>query len=473
MSIDKSPSSQLPETTNTHAKCKANKSKEGRPRMPIWNDFNEGEDDGHGHFGVSCHYCDKGRWQRGKPSTMEAHLVLYCKGLVPDDIRKNTVITNNGSNVCIAQQSIHYDYSHILNIYCIAHALNLLAVDLVKNALIKMILKQANMLVSFVQKLHLASRILRDTISSMNIRGRSLETYCETCWALIYDIANSIVRVRPAIYKILEEQPEIFTNHEVFEIANDENDNFYTSSSLADCFLEIVQLAAIFRRIPTSNNFRSLAIAAFNSRYQQFDVFPYVLTYFLYPYYRGHGLQKEKFRDIYELAVNYYKDLHHNEKEYCVLVSQLIKYKANATPWDLEFSFNLTPYVWWGVVEDEHTHLQELAKTMFAIVPSQANCERNFSILKWFSEGQLNFCDDNSVEMELRNSVFNEIIFAEINGPDLRNKENEEKIVNPTKNKITMAFQDCVDISDPIFEINNNQDEIILTKEEEANMNFK
>ncbi|CAG8701948.1 10670_t:CDS:2, partial [Scutellospora calospora] len=60
----------------------------------------------------------------------------------------------------------------------------------------------------------------------------------------------------------------------------------------------IIQLAAAFRRIPSSNNFHSLVIAAFNCQ----------------------GLQKEKFRDICELAVNYYKDLHHSKKECCELI---------------------------------------------------------------------------------------------------------------------------------------------------------
>ncbi|CAG8806248.1 11439_t:CDS:1, partial [Gigaspora rosea] len=230
----------------------------------------------------------------------------------------------------------------------------------------------------------------------------------------------------------------------------------------------------------------------------QFDISPYVLTYFLHPYYRGQGLQKGKFRDICELAVNYYKDLHHSESECRELVGQLIKYKAKVTPWDLEFSYNLTAYIWWGVVEDEYTHLQELAKTMFAIVPSQANCERNFSILKWFSEGrrtrlqvfrlesmaqiysfyvsnvkkELNFCDDNSVDMELRNSVFDETIFAEIDCPDLNKNEEEDEVevVNFTNEAI--VFQDWVDISDTIFGLNNNQEETILA-EEEVNMDFE
>ncbi|CAG8855434.1 3711_t:CDS:1, partial [Gigaspora margarita] len=92
MSNDNSFSSQLPETINTSVKCKTDKSKGGRPRMPIWNDYNEGKDDGHGHFGASCRYCDKEKWQRGKPSTMEAHLVLYCNGPVPDNIRRKWLI---------------------------------------------------------------------------------------------------------------------------------------------------------------------------------------------------------------------------------------------------------------------------------------------------------------------------------------------------------------------------------------------
>ncbi|CAG8739258.1 21931_t:CDS:1, partial [Gigaspora rosea] len=57
------------------------------------------------------------------------------------------------------------------------------------------------MLVLFFQKSHLANQLLRNTISSMNIRGGSLETYSETRWVSIYDTANSIVRVRPAIDK--------------------------------------------------------------------------------------------------------------------------------------------------------------------------------------------------------------------------------------------------------------------------------
>ncbi|CAG8789380.1 9318_t:CDS:1, partial [Gigaspora rosea] len=55
---------------------------------------------------------------------------------------------------------------------------------------------------------HLANRLLRNTISSMNIRGGSLETYSEMRWVSIYDIANSIVCVRPAIDQVWTSESE-------------------------------------------------------------------------------------------------------------------------------------------------------------------------------------------------------------------------------------------------------------------------
>ncbi|CAG8840537.1 40939_t:CDS:2, partial [Gigaspora margarita] len=87
---------------------------------------------------------------------------------------------------------------------------------------------------------------------------------------------------------------------------------------------------------------------------------------------------------------------------------------------------------------------------------------------------ELNFCDDNSVDMELRNSVFNETIFAEIVCHDLNKNEEEDEVevVNFTANEIAIVFQDWVDISDTIFGLSNNQEETILA-EEEVNMDFE
>ncbi|CAG8848227.1 45991_t:CDS:1, partial [Gigaspora margarita] len=52
------------------------KVKGGRPRMLIWDDFIEGEDDGHGHFEAICAYCDKKKWQHSKLSTIKHIIAL-------------------------------------------------------------------------------------------------------------------------------------------------------------------------------------------------------------------------------------------------------------------------------------------------------------------------------------------------------------------------------------------------------------
>ncbi|CAG8839180.1 18661_t:CDS:2, partial [Gigaspora margarita] len=339
-----------------------------------------------------------GKWQYRKP-TMEVHLALHCKGLVLDDIRRRwlievakraldgwTLLRGDSLYAFIITTPNRHEYLYTLADYSEEHQtenfiankisdiIENIAGDLVKAISIKKTLKQANILIAFFQKLHLASKLLRDTISSMNIKGGSLETYSETYW-------------------ILEEKPNIFTNQEVFQIVCDEDDTFYISckrislifkpikrvitllesrtANLADCFIGIVQIAVALKRIPTSNNFYTLAIAAFNFHYQQFDISSYLLTYYFHPNYQNKGLKNRKFLDISEIAINYYKEVHHNDKEY--------------------------------PIEDENSDLQELAKTMFAIVPLQANCDmaqlHSFYILNVEKELKLHdFTENNQME---------------------------------------------------------------------------
>ncbi|CAG8830008.1 39680_t:CDS:2, partial [Gigaspora margarita] len=434
-SVNKSSSSQLPETINTSVKCKADKSKGGRPKMPIWDDFNEGEDDEHRHFEAICRYSDREK----------AHLALHCKGPVLDDIRRRWLI-----EVAKRGEKVNDDRDNKFPIKKKNQNQSINHFTLPKCSVLDG--KIAQIVVKMEAKLQKTDNLTLYKYNCDSVYNYIIMTL--SCYKYLYSIAdysrehqtenfisNKILDIIEKISSyyfaavvtdngsnILEEQPEIFTNIQVFGIASNKNDIFYTSckrivlifepikqvitllesriASLANCFLGIMQLAAAFRRIPSSNNFCFLAIAVFNC------------------------------------PVNYYKDLHHNESEYREL----------------------------GVVEDEYTHLQELAKTMFAIVPSQANCEHNFSILKWF---KLNFCDNNSVDIELCNSMFDETIFAEIDCPDLNKNEEEDEVevVNFT-NEIAIVFQDWINISDMIFGLSNNQEETILA-EEEVNMDFE
>jgi hypothetical protein len=73
----------------------------------------------------------------------------------------------------------------------------------------------------------------------------------------------------------------------------------YKSTSLSDCFIQLMKLGIAFKSYPTITNilFRSYCIDKFNHRWRQFDFKIYLLGYFFHPSYRG----------IYNEFLNKYK----------------------------------------------------------------------------------------------------------------------------------------------------------------------
>jgi hypothetical protein len=63
------------------------------------------------------------------------------------------------------------------------------------------------------------------------------------------------------------------------------------TTTLADCFLQLCQLAFIINHIPTTVNiyedFRNYCIDQFNERWKEFEHPVFILSYFLHPLYRG------------------------------------------------------------------------------------------------------------------------------------------------------------------------------------------
>ncbi|CAG8622884.1 10524_t:CDS:2 [Ambispora gerdemannii] len=70
------------------------------------------------------------------------------------------LVTDNDENVRVARQIIHETYSQIMNIRCIAHALNLILTDLVKLELIKKTLTNASIIISFFKTSYTAGHLL-------------------------------------------------------------------------------------------------------------------------------------------------------------------------------------------------------------------------------------------------------------------------------------------------------------------------
>ena len=96
------------------------------------------------------------------------------------------------------------------------------------------------------------------------------------------------------------------------------------------------------------------------------------------------GLNDDGFRDAAITASTLWKNLGYSEQESKELISQFRRFDQKLNPYDLPYEISTdTPELWWSSIRNKPYHLRNLALRLFAITPSQANCERNFSILKW------------------------------------------------------------------------------------------
>ena len=75
------------------------------------------------------------------------------------------------------------------------------------------------------------------------------------------------------------------------------------STTLADCFIQFVGLAAAIKKIPNLriNEFKNYCKQVFNKRWNDFNTDIYLLAYFLHPGYRGMHILKFLIINIYWL----------------------------------------------------------------------------------------------------------------------------------------------------------------------------
>ncbi|EXX77286.1 hypothetical protein RirG_025190 [Rhizophagus irregularis DAOM 197198w] len=427
------------------------------------------------------------------------------------------VVTDNASNSQVARRIIEEKYGHIWDIRCAAHAINLIAADLVKLNDIKEFISNCGMITGFFNNSHQGSAILAQGLKDMKINIERLQIWCKTRWGSLYMTADSILRVRPVFDWILLEHNGIVTNSNVYLLIQDEE--FFTncrhirsiwapikecinileakSASLADCFVQMIKLAIAIFRLPSSNPFKASAIQIFNHRYLEFQHPAYLLCYFLHPYYRGLGLNDEGFRNAAITATTLWQNLGYSEQECRELLTQFRKYDQKLKPYDLSYDKNMdTPELWWGSIRSKPYYLRDLALRLFGIAVSQAGCEQNFSVLKWIIgdrrtrldvqklegiskirsyylasiKNELSYYGKHLDETELREvantSAVGEIIALDDNDNDtnyLLLEENQER--EGTQERTTLILEDIIDFTQPIFEnaenVDNNTNEEI------------
>jgi hAT family dimerisation domain. len=76
----------------------------------------------------------------------------------------------------------------------------------------------------------------------------------------------------------------------------------------------------------------------------------------------------------------------------------LRQFKRRDPPFDSDY--DSTPFKWWLTYEEsEEMPLVSLAIKLYSITPSEAGCERNFSVLKWFYGDRRTNLDIRRIEL--------------------------------------------------------------------------
>ncbi|CAJ0858867.1 8708_t:CDS:2 [Entrophospora sp. SA101] len=156
---------------------------------------------------------------------------------------------------------------------------------------------------------HLAT--LCESMEKLQIKGGGIKTFTKTRWSTVFDICETILRLRSAFEDIIREKPEnlsslcirTINSHGFFDdirqltivlqpIKNAIGILESKNATLADCFFNLCCLASAIYYIPaitnnTYQNFCNYCIDKFNERWVQFEHKLFLLAYFLHPKYHG------------------------------------------------------------------------------------------------------------------------------------------------------------------------------------------
>ncbi|RHZ57047.1 hypothetical protein Glove_395g92 [Diversispora epigaea] len=204
-----------------------------------------------------------------------------------------------------------------------------------------------------------------------------------------------------------------------------------------------------------NQNFSKECQNVFDKRWKEFNFDYYLLTYFLHPKYRDTGLQINIFCIICEKALSIWKLLGGREKSANELIAQISNYSLKSKPYDFEFVTGIhTVKNWWLMCKQQNKHIQKLALLMTSIVPSNASCERYFSILGWYMNKRRTSLNCSLLQNMLQihayyvSNISNEIKYAY---KELSNEGFEDAVT-----KTTFPFDDEIfDENDD--ELENNQ----------------
>jgi len=107
------------------------------------------------------------------------------------------IVTDNAANCRVARQNIQQTYPHIWDVHCAAHAINLIASDLVKLESIKEFISECGKINRYFNMSHANCALLKQGFVNMKIKGGGLQTWVKTRWGSLFMTTDALLRARP------------------------------------------------------------------------------------------------------------------------------------------------------------------------------------------------------------------------------------------------------------------------------------
>ncbi|CAG8781250.1 5813_t:CDS:2, partial [Cetraspora pellucida] len=451
------------------------RNKDGRPKDSVWEDFDTGESDV--PFSSTL--------QGDIPDNLRRHYLIKVakrNDKINDDSDNKSTLSSSTKPHSYCKPILNEKVNEINKALLKAFVCAGIAFSVIDNPFVRDLFyllepgwvppgRQANQIIQFFKKSHRANRLLRDSIESMKLGSGGLEIYAKTRWASIYGTMSSIVRLKPVFEKILDENRDIISQQAIISLLNDDDDIFY-----ANCH----RIASIIQ--PIKEAIHNLEARTANLA----DCFVSL------------GLHKGMFRRICEIAAKFYKSMHNDDVACGILTTQLINYKSGDYPFDFGYDSSKTLSLCWGVIEDDYPYLQNLAKVIFAVVPSQSSCECNFSILRWLYgtyrrclssekiesmaqihsfyisnlKNELHYYGKELSEGELRDSVLDLTTYADMENNSIELEQDEDVLKSAQSNNDKLEISLIVDFLYANFGGQDNAEELSYTTQRSDNMEF-
>ncbi|CAG8463171.1 12130_t:CDS:2 [Cetraspora pellucida] len=372
-----------------------------------------------------------------------------------------TFISDSGSDFKKAQRLIReekevskIESGRVLTIPCMAHQTNLLVKKIVESIYFTPVIKKMLVIINHFRNSNLALSKLRELAGNATLKP---QYPCITRWTTFTKSAKTIL--------------EIKTNLKVIALIH----TSYLISLLKpyDCVIKILEMeratlgqvaaswvwlhGVINKSSLTNNDFKDSLIIEIDNRWQKIFNPVFLITWFLYPYHHGEGLNLTWHLYVQEAAYGlfctFYPD--HNQDQF---IDEWLNYSNQEGPFSASSvknpSFTKFPLRYWHTMLNATPNLSEFACRHLSIPPNSATSERVWSLL-------------GNIHMERRNrlSPVRAAKMAQISWYISQKSKQNEKKSQPsekTSNEIESNISDddnYIDSSDDIdeFMVNLNQ----------------